>query len=312
MGHRRVHSVTLTSECSSMAENDGDSNKPPGWLDKVNYVIDSFVDPCQAPFLLKVRLALPAAGEMIMQLVEFDQLDVVRAMFRPKPVPGGRTYRHSRRGRKGGPSGPGLLSPGENIGHRLRGATHLPTASDSRKLDFLWQIDNIGQRAFFWWMVADVGVDGFYRWATLIEQSPVCADLPGGTQRYRIQEQGLLGLLDWHTPLMGQATPGGTGFPWFTAPGGFRCDAGPYKAIWWCNLYNPLQMPVGAQLGFWVDNSTAPEPEISGDVVMIPPLSFQTYFIEAQFHQGQAGTFAGRAVGGRLTGFNWNCVLFQS
>lgn len=295
-----------------MADSDGDSNKPPGWLDKVNYVIDSFVDPCQAPFLLKVRLALPAAGEMIMQLLEFDQLDVVRAMFRPKPVPGGRTYRHSRRGRKGGPSGPGLLSPGENIGHRLRGSTFLPTASDSRKLDFLWQIDNIGQRAFFWWMVADVGVDGFYRWATLIEQSPVCADLPGGTQRYRTQEQGLLGLLDWHTPLMGPATPGDIPGIWNADPGGFRNYVSRYKAIWWTNFYNGNQMPVGVQLGFWVDGRITEPPQISGDVVMIPPMSFQTYLIEAEFQPGQPGIFAGRTLGGNIVGFNWNCVLFQS
>lgn len=286
------------------------AKKTPSFIDKVNFILDSFVEPCTGDPIVWARLALPAAGEVLMTLVEFDQYDVLRAMFKPKPVPGGRSYRHSRRGRKGGKAGSSLLSIGENIGASLRGSTILPTASDSRKLDFLWKLDGYGQRALFYWMIADVTVEGLYTWASLVERSPACSEERGGALRYHTDEQGLLGLLGWMTPLMGVPQPDPQPPGWSGAPGVFRCDYAAYEAAWWCTLFNSSQQPVGVQLGWWHENTVSLEPDIQGEVRFVPPLGNVGYLVKGSFSAGRAAIFAGRTLGGNIKMLNPECVAW--
>lgn len=252
--------------------------QPKSWLDKVNYIVSFWEDPCEVPWTVGIRLALPAAGDVVMNIASFGMGDVVRSMFRPKPVLGGRSWRHTRRGRKGGKAGAGLLSPGENIGHQLRGSTFLPTASDSRKLDFLWQIDGIQQAGLFYWMVADVSVDGLYHWTSLLQQSGACSGVPFADLAFAKDSGTYLPLLQWQGTTMDAVHTPPPGSGWIWGPAGADYTRGNYVAYWWGEAFNPNPHPVSFRLGYWNLNSTTEDPDLQSDLFTCPPFSTERFY----------------------------------
>lgn len=147
--------------------------KPPGFVDKFNFVIDFFQNPCDAPFMLYVETAHKAAGKAVLSLLSFGMDDIARGFFRPKGLRSGRHGRkrnqpgRRRRGNKRIGSFPEL---GEEIGKRIPGAAKAgEPVEDVQK--FLWRIDGGLQRGMYYWMIADVTNDFFYNWASAIQDA---------------------------------------------------------------------------------------------------------------------------------------------
>lgn len=171
----------------------GPNRRPPSYLDKVNTIIDFVEHPCQAPWQVYVELALIPAGKAILQLVEPSLLDIVRAYFRPKGLRKGRHGRHGRRrGRRGG-----IPDTSELIGHHLPGynATSMRHVSDGVK--FLWLVDGVIQRVFWYWLIADVTLDFFYNWTSAIQKSEYCKYQDQGGAAISGENFGSTGLTRW-------------------------------------------------------------------------------------------------------------------
>lgn len=157
-------------------------SKKPSFLDKWNAIIDFIIDPCDAPFLLYVELALPPLGKAIIMWFSFGLDDVIRGYFRPKGL---RTARHGRGGKRGGKK-PGRIRKalsripgigddvGDFVGQHLPGAKEAKGRVVSQGVKHLWILDGFVQRGLFYWLVADLVTDFLYDWTSLLQESEYC------------------------------------------------------------------------------------------------------------------------------------------
>lgn len=167
-------------------------SRPPGPIDRVNYVVEMWNNPCNAPWVLYVETALPAALDAIIAVACFDIGDVLRFVFRPANL---RSGRHSRGGKKG-------KHARKPKGIRARLANKLPAfqALQQRKVTQgvknLWIIDGIGQRLLWWWLVADIATMALYNWTSMIYKTERCQMALGGGGALRENNGGTyLGLI---------------------------------------------------------------------------------------------------------------------
>lgn len=144
--------------------------QPPGVIDRVNYVIETWNNPCDAPWYVYLETAKPAALEALVMLACFDVDDVVRYIFRPANLRGGGHIRSRRRGRKG--------RKRARLGERIRNKVAPLRAIKHRKVTTgvktLWVIDGIGQRLLWWWLVIDVATGFAYNWTSLLYKTEHC------------------------------------------------------------------------------------------------------------------------------------------
>lgn len=148
--------------------------KPPrdvSYFDKVNYVIDAWAMPCEAPWYIYVETLKPALLEAFITLATFGWDDVARGYFRPRGLGGRRTGKRKGKFAKAIPRFPEL---GEEIGKRLPGAEEVKGEKWSALGKTLWRIDTVIQRALFWWLVADVTIDFAYNWTSLLYETVWC------------------------------------------------------------------------------------------------------------------------------------------
>lgn len=156
--------------------------RPPGLIDKVNFIIDFIQDPCEAPWQVYVETALPALGDLILVWFDFGLDDVIRGYFRPAGL---RSFGHWR-GRKRLPKNrrkPSLVRSlkelleddlGNIIGKHLPGANIVKARKVSSLERTLWIIDTQIQRVLFYWMVIDVTTDFFYSWTSTLIKTEYC------------------------------------------------------------------------------------------------------------------------------------------
>lgn len=150
--------------------------KPPGYIDKVNGIISFVQNPCDAPWVVYAELALPAAGEVILELLDFGFDDVVRGALRPR---GTRSFGHTRRGGKGGGASKGLPELGELIGANIPGTDAARGRAVSDGVKRLWVLDGIIQRGLWYWLVAELTLDFFYNWTSALQTSRYCIAAQG-------------------------------------------------------------------------------------------------------------------------------------
>jgi len=163
--------------------------KAPSWIDKVNYVVTYWQDPCHAPLLVYLELALPPAGDALLTWFSFGLDDVLRGFLRPSKALGGGAFK--RRGKEKirkskffkatGRIGrvlkavPGIGDDlGNWIGKNLPGAQEIKGRVIQDGERFLWLIDDVAQRALLALLIADVLLDFAYEWATLLNESEFC------------------------------------------------------------------------------------------------------------------------------------------
>lgn len=144
--------------------------RPPGIIERANYIVRTFNNPCNAPWAVYVETAIPAFLEVWIALVCFDILDVIRFIFRPAGL---RSGRHLRRGKKGS-----KRRRKQGIGQRLKSKVpalnRLQQRGVTQGVRNLWIIDGIGQRLLWWWLVADVATSFLYNWSSMIRKSEFC------------------------------------------------------------------------------------------------------------------------------------------
>lgn len=162
---------------------------PPTWLDKVNYVVDFWFDPCNAPLIVYLRLAKDPAAEAIITWLSFGLADVIRGYARPSKALGGR--RTKRRGKRIPRRGrfpkfvilagniikrvPGLGDDsGGWVGKNLPGAKEFKGRHISQGAINMWVLDDVGQRVLLALLIAHITIDFAYEWAVLLDMSEHC------------------------------------------------------------------------------------------------------------------------------------------
>jgi hypothetical protein len=154
----------------------------PGYLDKVNYIIDFWMEPCEAPLLVYLELAREPAGEAVLTWFDFDLFDILRGWLRPvHGIYGRPTKRRGKRPRPKGKLGwllsriPRLTEDiGNWIGKQIPGAESNKARKISQGVKFLWIVDGFLQRGFLYWLIADITIDFAYQWATAMNESIWC------------------------------------------------------------------------------------------------------------------------------------------
>lgn len=149
----------------------------PGYFDKVNYVIDSWAHPCEAPWYIYIETLWPAALEAFLVLITFGWDDVLRGFWRPRGL-GRRTGK--RKGKWRGRKIPRFPEIGDLIGSNLPGADQVKGRKWGSGGKTLWRIDTALQKTMFWWLVADVTIDFAYNWTSLLYATTWCQDSDHG------------------------------------------------------------------------------------------------------------------------------------
>jgi len=161
------------------------------YFDKVNYVIDSWVQTCDVPWYIYVETAAPAALEAFITLLTFGWDDVARGYFRPKGL-GGKRYKKGKGKAKWKPKG--FPELGELIGSNLPGAEEQKGKKWGNFGKTLWRVDTAVQQVLFWWLVIDVTIDFAFNWTSLLNEATT-DNLPGYGcfSASRTAPRGLLG-----------------------------------------------------------------------------------------------------------------------
>ncbi len=161
----------------------------PSWIDKVNYVVNFWVDPCHAPLLVYLELAAEPAGNLVLAWFSFGLDDVIRGYLRPNAAFAGGGFK--RRGKKRKPKirwirnagrivgyiklFPGLGDDTGNwIGKRLPGARLVKSRAITAGEKALWIVDGVAQRALLYVFLADILTDFAYEWALALNESEFC------------------------------------------------------------------------------------------------------------------------------------------
>jgi hypothetical protein len=144
--------------------------RPPGLEGKINFVVEMWNNPCDAPWYVYVETAWPAALQMVVTVFCFDFDDLVRWIFRPMGLwPMGFGIR--RRGRRGGRRRRGL---GARVRSKLPYLVAIEGRQVSNGVKNLWRIDTIGQKLLWWWLLIDATTTFAYNWTSAIYKTEWC------------------------------------------------------------------------------------------------------------------------------------------
>ncbi len=152
------------------------------YFDKVNFVIDAWSVPCEAPWYIYVETMWPAALEAFITLASFGWDDVARGFWRPRGLNPRRSGKRKGKWAKRVPRFPEI---GEEIGKRLPGADQVKGRKWGEFGKSLWRIDTVAQRALFWWLVVDVTIDFAFNWTSLLYETQWCKAAALGRFSYR-------------------------------------------------------------------------------------------------------------------------------
>ncbi len=164
------------------------------WFTKVNFVIDAWSQPCNAPWYLYVETMKPAALRAFITLISFGWGDVVRGGLRPKALGLRRT---GKRKPKPSPYRPRLPEIGNWLGKNIPGSDELRGKHYSNGYQNLWRVDNKIQAVLFWWLIADVTIDFLFEWTSLLYEQPVCQPQAGSFAYSRVGTS-VFGANGWH------------------------------------------------------------------------------------------------------------------
>lgn len=165
-----------------------------GYFDKVNYVIDAWARPCDAPWYIYVNCLKPAALTAFITLIMFGWDDVARGYFRPRGLGPRRTGKRKGKWLRRIPRFPEL---GEMLGSKLPGAEEVKGVKWNSLGKTLWRIDTIMQQYLFWWLVADVTIDFAYNFTSVLYETRWCEASAKGRFSYRMGTTQLISPDRW-------------------------------------------------------------------------------------------------------------------
>ncbi len=195
-------------------------------FDKVNFVIDAWSTPCQAPWYIYLETLRPAALEAFIVLITFGWADVIRGRFRPK----GLGRRSSKRKGKWARKIPRFPEIGNTLGKALPFGEQIEDfVKFGTKTRFLWRIDNAMQAGLFMWLVADVAEDFVFNWTSLLYKTFWCKASSAGRFSYSTLGMSNHSGFRWHLGAWGtkdyEQAPPSWGFS-AGSSGPLGCNAG--------------------------------------------------------------------------------------
>ncbi len=243
--------------------------QPPDIIDRVNYVVETWSNPCEAPWYLYMETAQPAALEALVMLACFDVDDIVRYIFRPAGLRGGGHLRSGRKGKRG--------ARRPRLGERIRNKVAPLRAIKNRKVTngvkTLWVIDGIGQRLLWWWLVADVASGFAYNWTSLLYKTEECqmSASPGNigaeTGPMTVGATPQLEAVNWTKIDYIAGNAGGGPFSFSLGEGKWSIEAA-------FQLFNFTTNPADTEMRLEVTGPLGTQIVSSGRVVILPGESF--------------------------------------
>lgn len=131
----------------------------PGFLDRVNFIVNYWWQGCEAPFKLFVQFAGPPAGQAIALLIGLDMGDIVKEFFRPAGL---RSHRHGRKGARKRAFPPELPDPNEEIGKRLPGQKEFAGRPYGSPTFFVFEVTDVADRVAFNLAIVDIVTETVY------------------------------------------------------------------------------------------------------------------------------------------------------
>lgn len=215
----------------------------PNIPDRINFVVDHWADPCDAPISIYIKTFWPAFLEALWYWWMLDIKNILTAYVRPSKAIG--RSRGSRKGRARGPKhkrrGGRIgkqaawrralgkifgFDPNEFLGKNLFGARELSGRKVTGGIVHLWLIEGVVERGLFWYSVVDVTTQFAYRWTSLIYQSEFCRRARYGVLLARGNNQIISNIVEWNTLLMPTVDKQRGPIVWDTLGG--SVPAGPY------------------------------------------------------------------------------------
>ena len=139
---------------------------------RLNTVVDFFEWSCESNLIMYVETLLPAFGELMLALIDFDYDDVVRGFLRPYGPASRKTLVFDPRKSKFKWEIPEI---GEEIGKRIPGAKFFKASRVWGATRFLWVLDAVIQRALYYYLLIDVISEFLYNWSSGILRHEACA-----------------------------------------------------------------------------------------------------------------------------------------
>jgi len=145
---------------------------PGRFYSKINTVIQLLEVDCGSKWFVYAQTALPAVGELVLALIDFDWDDVARGFVRPYGI---RTRAGLRLPSRAKIRIPEFPEVGEEIGKRIPGARIIKSRAVHKLEKWFWAVDGVLQKALFWWMILDLSTNFFYNWALGIFRTTKCS-----------------------------------------------------------------------------------------------------------------------------------------
>lgn len=165
---------------------------------RVNAIIDLFEWGCGGNVMTYIKLALPAAGELIMALLNIEYDDILRGFLK-----GAGLRSRSKMFGRIGKSKFSLEIPeiGEEIGKRLPAAGFIRGTKLGNGLKWIFKADAIIQRTLWYFVIIDLTTDFLATWSSGILRAQECAGggvyvrgglygIPGEPGTHRVPLQG--------------------------------------------------------------------------------------------------------------------------
>ena len=270
--------------------------RPPGMMDKINYVVKYVENPCDAPWTIYFETLLPALGKAIIALMTFGMGDVFRGYFRPKSL---RAGRHGRKGKKGKIKKGLIPEWGNALGKKIPGSAAAGALSFNQGVKNLWLIDLGLQRILWWWLVIDITVDFFYHWTSLINQSEFCSRQNANGIAVTGNGGSFLGIIGWNAILLPNILWKRGGLNWNVStlslpPGLFQLALG-------LTVKNVDPTPLDFQIGMFFA-TPFDIPIVLSERETIQPGEEKDFVAAIEWHGGGQVVIQGRTFGGNATG----------
>jgi hypothetical protein len=157
----------------------------PDIFTKINFIIQFWLDPCDAPWTAYAETALPAALEALATYFALDWKQIFTSYVRPAKAmgmarrrqKGGSNNKRGRPGQRGRNRGMRPYDPNDTLGKSMPGAERLRGRKITGALIHLWIIEGLIERLLFWIFFVELVAQFLYRWASLMFESRFCQAL---------------------------------------------------------------------------------------------------------------------------------------
>lgn len=157
--------------------------QPPSIWDKINFIIASLLDPCDAPMTIYAKTAGPALLEAILTYYALDAMQMFTSWARPSRAitrlrsrrKGGMGSKSGRWRKKGWLSSVASFDPSDQIGKRLPAGQIMRDRVTPPGVTHLWVVFGAIERLNFWFFFISLILDFFYNWFSALEKTEYCS-----------------------------------------------------------------------------------------------------------------------------------------